>query len=115
MKIERHRRGERCLSGIGVSGGIALGPAHVVVGGGMDVPERHLPARAVTDEQTRFGGAVEAARDELAALVAKAERLPGAARDEMTFLLDAHLQMLTGSRLVRGVYRRIDDTRINAE
>jgi phosphotransferase system enzyme I (PtsI) len=115
MKIERHRRGERCLSGIGVSGGIALGPAHVVAGGGMDVPERHLPARAVADEQTRFGGAVEAARDELTTLIAKAERLPGAARDEMTFLLDAHLQMLTGSRLVRGVYRRIDDTRINAE
>jgi phosphotransferase system enzyme I (PtsI) len=115
MRIERRRRGNRRLSGIGASGGIALGPAHVVAGGGMDVPERRLAVRAVAAEQTRFGAAVEAAREELTALAARAERLPGAARGEMTFLLDAHLQMLTGSRLVRGVYRRIGDKRVNAE
>jgi phosphoenolpyruvate-protein phosphotransferase (PTS system enzyme I) len=115
MRIERRRRDNRRLSGIGASGGIALGLAHVVAGGGMDVPERRLAARAVAAEQTRFDAAVEAAREELTALAARAERLPGAARGEMTFLLDAHLQMLTGSRLVRGVYRRIGDKRVNAE
>ena len=108
-------RTERRLSGIGVAAGICIGRAHVIEGSGLDAAERRLPVRAVAGEQARFADAVAAARDELSGLAERAETLPGAARTELTFLLDAHLQMLTGSRLVRGVHHRIADARINAE
>ena len=117
MRTERQRRGrgERRLTGIGASVGICLGPAHVVEGGGLDVPVRRIAVREVAGEQARFAAAVEAARTEVAGLAERAETLPAPARDELAFLLEAHLQMLTGSRLVRGVHRRIGAARVNAE
>ena len=38
-----------------------------------------------------------------------------AAAEELGYLLEAHLQMLSGSRLIRGVERRIKEERVNAE
>ena len=38
-----------------------------------------------------------------------------AAGEELGYILDAHLQMLSGSRLIRGVQKRIASERINAE
>ena len=113
-KVRRRRR-EQTLRGIGVAAGIGLGPAQVVDRGGFDVPERRIPARDVNLEQNRFADAVAAARRELTGLAGRAEKLPVATRNELGYVLDAHLQMLSGSRLIRGVHQRIGDARINAE
>jgi phosphotransferase system enzyme I (PtsI) len=117
MKTERKRKPRReiVLSGIGVSAGVAIGPVHRIEGGGLDVAVYRISARRVAGEQDRFAEAVTAARDEVADLAERAESLPRATRDELVFLLEAHLQMLSGSRLVRGVHQRIGDKRINAE
>ncbi|MBI3710740.1 MAG: phosphoenolpyruvate--protein phosphotransferase, partial [Proteobacteria bacterium] len=48
-------------------------------------------------------------------LKAKSRALHGALAEEVEVLLDAHHQMLSGSRLLRGVERRIADEHINAE
>ena len=48
-------------------------------------------------------------------LKTKAAALPGSAAEEVGYLLDAHLAMLSNSRLVRGVDQRIARPRINAE
>jgi phosphotransferase system enzyme I (PtsI) len=123
MKPERKResakrgrlRAERVFDGLGVSQGIAIGPAHVVEAGYIDVPEYAIAEDAVAAEQERFADAVARSQRQLKKLKEKSAALHGTAAEELGFLLDAGLQMLTGSRVVRGVERRIADERINAE
>lgn len=109
------RDAERIFSGLGVSAGVAIGPAHVRETGAMEVPEYPIPADKVEAERTRFADAAAHARKQVKKLKLKAAALPEAAAEEIGYLLDAHLQMLTNSRLIRGVERRILDQRQNAE
>ncbi|WP_240002573.1 phosphoenolpyruvate--protein phosphotransferase [Oleisolibacter albus] len=103
------------LRGLGVSPGIAIGPAHVVEAGAVQVPEYVLMPDAVEAEVERFSAATEKARRQLRKLQGKASLLPGAAAEDVAILLEAHLAMLSGSRLIRGVERRIRAERQNAE
>ena len=106
-------RAELKYSGLGVSAGIAIGPAHVMERGLIDVPEY-----CVTDieaELTRFDEAVQFSIKQVEKLRTKASTLSEAAAEELNYLLEAHLQMLTGSRLVRGVEERIRVDKLNAE
>ncbi len=105
----------RSLRGLGVSSGVAIGPAHVVESGSVTIPEYSLPADAVEGEVTRFNEAATKARRQIKKLKSKALVLPDSASEEIGFLLDAHLSMLTNSRLTRGVERRIKQDHINAE
>lgn len=106
---------ERVLRGMAVSAGIAIGPAHVVESGAIQVPEYCVQPTAVAEEVERFQAAVEKARRQVKKLKSKAATLPEAAAEDVGFLLEAHLAMLTGSRLIRGVERRITDEFQNAE
>ena len=124
MKTERKRdgaarrgrlRAERVFDGLGVSPGVAIGPAHVVEAGFIDVPEYAIAEDAVAAEQQRFAEALAKSQRQLKKLKDKSAALHGTAAEELGFLLDARLQMLTGSRVVRGVERRIAEQRINAE
>ncbi len=74
------------------------------------VPRDHIEA-----ERQRLVEATGAASDEIERLHVTAGALPGAAGEEMGFLLDAYQQMLKGSRLIRGADRRITVDHINAE
>ncbi len=121
MKTERRSRraapgrGERVFEGLGVAPGIAIGTAHLVESGVAQVPEYRLEPGQVEAEQQRFAEAVAKAQKQIRKLKGKAQNLPPAVAEEVGFLLDAHLQMLTGSRVVRGVERRIAHDRMNAE
>ena len=106
---------EQRLSGIGVSAGIAIGPAYIGEGGPIVVAETVIAESAVGAERARFADAVATAQKQLRNLRARAAALPGAAGEELPHLLDAHLAMLTNSRLVRGVNQRIASSKINAE
>ena len=106
---------ERRLLGLGVSPGIAIGPAHIAEGGDLPVRESHLPETEIGVECGRFAEAVAVSLRQLRKLKAKASGLPESAAEEVGYLLDAHLAMLSNSRLVRGVEQRIARTRINAE
>ena len=106
---------QRVYEGLGVSGGVAIGPAHVSESGVLAVPEYEIEPAAVAAEQARFAEAVQRARKQLIKLKGRLAHRPSAAAEELGYLLDAHLQMLTGSRLVRGVEGRIARQRINAE
>jgi phosphoenolpyruvate-protein phosphotransferase (PTS system enzyme I) len=107
--------GERVFQGLGVSAGVAIGPAHVREAGALEVPEYAVPAHKAEAEQRRFAVAIEQSKKQVHKLKAKAAALRGAAAEELGYLLDAHLQMLTGSRLVRGADKRIRRDHINAE
>src|SRR5215467_4839506 len=106
---------ERKLSGLGVSPGIAIGTAHIAEGGDLPVRESHLPENGIEAERARFAEAIAVSLKQLRRLKAKAAELPESAAEEVGYLLDAHLAMLSNSRLVRGVDQRIARTRINAE
>ncbi|HWA42599.1 MAG TPA: phosphoenolpyruvate--protein phosphotransferase [Hypericibacter adhaerens] len=124
MKAERERaarprkrgpaKGELVFEGLGVSPGIAVGPAHVVEGGSVHVPEYRIEPDQIEAERARFSAAVAKAQKQLVKLKGKSANLPGTAAEEIGFLLDAHLQMLTGSRVVRGVEKLIEEG-LNAE
>jgi phosphotransferase system enzyme I (PtsI) len=124
MKPERKRdgaarrgrpRAERFFDGLGVSPGIAIGPAHVVEAGFIDVPEYTIAEDAVEAERHRFADALAKSQRQLKKLKDKSAGLHGTAAEELGFLLDARMQMLAGSRVVRGVERRIAEQRVNAE
>jgi phosphoenolpyruvate-protein phosphotransferase (PTS system enzyme I) len=121
MRIEeaeaegRRNAAERILSGLGVSPGIAIGPAHVGDGGALPIRERHLPEAEVDSECHRLAEAISVSLKQLRKLKAKSAALPASAAEEVGYLLDAHQAMLSNSRLVRGAEERIGRTRINAE
>jgi len=113
--MSKAQRKERKATGLGVSRGIAIGPAYVTESGTLDVPTQSIAAKAVDAEVERFEAAVDKARDQIGKLSSKAEALPANAAEELGYLLAAHGQMLEGSRLVRGVAERIRKGRMNAE
>ncbi len=106
---------EQRLSGVGVSSGIAIGPAYLVEGGDLPVHETHILETEVEAEHARFSEAVEISLKQLRKLKAKTSGLPESAAEEIGYLLDAHTAMLSNSRLVRGAGDRIGRQRINAE
>ena len=106
---------EQVFEGLGVSPGVAVGPAHVVEPGIADVPKRRIAADGIEAERERFAAAVTRAKTQIRRLRGKAAALPGSAAEELGYLLDAHALMLADSRLVRGVDRRIAEDGINAE
>ncbi len=79
------------------------------------MPEYRIEAGGIEAELARFRGAVQLSLKQLKKLKTKSAAVHGAAAEEMGYLLDAHLAMLFNSRLVRGVERRIEEDRINAE
>ncbi|PWC55024.1 phosphoenolpyruvate--protein phosphotransferase [Azospirillum sp. TSO22-1] len=105
----------RTLRGLGVSPGIAIGPAHIVESGAVRVPEYALQADQIDAEVERFADACGKARRQIRKLKTKALVLPESASEEIGILMDAHLAMLTNSRLTRGVERRIREEAVNAE
>jgi len=115
----KHRRGggegQSVFQGLGVAPGIAIGPAHVH---GAELPafaESVVAADQAETERGRFRAAVESSKKQLSKLKQKTASLPPAAAEELGYLLDAHIQMLSQSRLVRGVDKRIAESLATAE
>jgi phosphoenolpyruvate-protein phosphotransferase (PTS system enzyme I) len=108
-------RTERRLDGLGIAPGIAVGSAFISDHSAIPVSERRIESSEIAGEQERLETAVQTSLKQLRKLRAKAAALPGAAADEMGYLLDAHLAMLSRSRFVRGVERRVAEDRVNAE
>ena len=103
------------LSGLAVSAGVAIGPAHLVESGFEQVPEYRLEEADLAGERERFAEALAKSRRQIKKLKAKAQALPEQAAEDIGYLLDAHAAILSGSRLLRGVETRIAEERVNAE
>ena len=117
MRIEgmAGERTTQVLEGLGVAPGIAIGPAHLLEAGAIPVAVHKLGEQEVAGELERFNAAVTKGQKQLRKLKTKSASLPGAAAEEIGYLLEAYLQMLSGSRLLRGVERRIREDLVNAE
>jgi phosphotransferase system enzyme I (PtsI) len=103
------------LEGLGVGRGVSIGIAVLHETGAVNVAEYRVPASRIEAERQRFQEAVEASGLQIDRLRQESRALPPAAAEELGYLLDAYRQMLGGSRLVRGVDRRILEDQINAE
>lgn len=103
------------LGGVGVSFGVAVGPAYLLDRGSLRVPEYRITPEDVPAECDRFTEAIDQARQQLEDLQQKASRLTGAAAEEFGYLMDAHFLMLKGSRLIRSVAHVIASEKINSE
>jgi phosphotransferase system enzyme I (PtsI) len=100
------------IHGIGVSGGIAIGRAHLVSHTKLEVAHYDVPPEQVSDEVSRFDRAVAAVRHELGQL---RHMMPAGAPAEFAAFIDLHLMILNDSTL-SGTPRTIIETeRCNAE
>jgi phosphotransferase system enzyme I (PtsI) len=107
---------ELVFNGMAVGAGVAIGVVYRHDSrASVHVNEQPIPASKVRSEQHRLLEAAARAAGQVEKLQSEAKRMSGAAGEEIGYLLDAYHQMLSGSRLIRGVQKRIDTDQINAE
>ncbi len=100
------------LTGIGVSRGIAIGKAHILQRGDLEVLEYSIPAHLVDDEIQRFRRALEIARSQLNAIRG---RIPPNTRADIVEFIDTHILMLEDSTLTVAPEHLIVTLQCNAE
>ncbi|HEY6000157.1 MAG TPA: phosphoenolpyruvate--protein phosphotransferase [bacterium] len=100
------------LVGIGVSPGIAIGPAFVLEKTDFTAHRWEIPGGGTAAEVRRFRAAVAASAAQLRAFRRRLARDLG---PQHVYLLDAHLLMLRDRMFGDGVARLIREDRVNAE
>lgn len=100
------------LSGIGVSRGVAIGKAHVILRGSIEVLESAISDHLVEDEVSRFLNAVDSARRQLRAIH---EHIPASTGVDITAFIETHLLMLDDAMLVNVPVDLIREHHCNAE
>ena len=100
------------LSGIGISRGVAIGRAHIILRGSIEVVESAIPEHLVDDEIARFLQAVSDARQQLESL---REHVPANTRPDLAAFIDTHLLMLDDTTLVETPVELIRKHGCNAE
>ena len=108
-------RPERRLIGIPVSSGIAIGPVFGAAEPPAVITRLKIHAEDTQAEVSRLDAAIAQSRKQLLKLKARLAILPEDSQAEIAPLLDAYLQMIGSSRLVRGVRRRVAETLVSAE
>ncbi|HTZ69252.1 MAG TPA: phosphoenolpyruvate--protein phosphotransferase [Acetobacteraceae bacterium] len=108
-------RGERTLTGIAVSSGIAIGPLHMASEPALELPVVRLAAAPPEAELARLDEAVARSKKQLEKLRARLSVLPEDSQQEIAPLIDGYMQMLSGSRLLRRARECITDASLSAE
>ena len=100
------------LHGIGVSRGIAIGKAHLLERGQLDVTEYAIPAGEIEREVKRLEHALTIGRQQLRAI---RDHIPQQTSADISAFIDTHLLMLEDSALTHEPARIIRETACNAE
>jgi len=100
------------MHGIGVSGGIAIGHAHIFLGMSSEVDHYEIPLYDVHREQRRYDRAVKEVREELEEL---AETVRHSAASELAPFVNVHLMLLEDSAFSEAPREIIRERRCNAE
>ena len=106
---------ERRLFGIGTCAGVAIGPVFRTTEPPAQVTRHKIQTPEVEAELVRFDAAILQSRKQLIKLRHRLVVLPEESQGEIAPLLDAYIQMLGPSRLVRGVRQRIQERLVSAE
>ncbi|HNN08106.1 MAG TPA: phosphoenolpyruvate--protein phosphotransferase [Azospira sp.] len=99
------------LHGLGVSGGIAIGTAHLISHATLEVAHLTIAPRMVDKEVARFEAALEQVKCELAAMKESTEHAPA----EFGAFLDLHRMILDDPELCEVPKALIRERRCNAE
>ena len=100
------------MHGVAVSGGIAIGFAHLVSHATLEVPHYVLPKHLISDEAARFDSAIQATRHEMESMRA---HIPANAPPEVEAFLDVHLMILNDSSLSKVPRQLLEAQQCNAE
>ena len=100
------------MHGIGVSGGIAIGHAHLFLGMSTEVDHYQIPSHEVSREQRRFDRAVKEVRDELKEL---ADSVRHSASSELAPFVNVHLMLLEDAAFSEAPREIIAEKKCNAE
>jgi phosphoenolpyruvate-protein phosphotransferase (PTS system enzyme I) len=100
------------IHGIGVSGGVAIGHAHLMTHAGREVPRYVVPIERAAEESARFDAAVKQVRTELEELHAS---VPATAPAEIGAFIKLHIMILDDSNLSVAPRRIIETEHCNAE
>ena len=103
---------EKHYQGIGVSPGVAIGPAFVLDSEDPVVWMHRVPKDGVEAELKRFHEAIEATRGNLLTLKKQIGRKMGT---DHAYIFDAHLLMLEDPILTEGVERKVREEQVNVE
>lgn len=106
---------ERRLIGLPACVGVAIGPVFRTVEPPAKITRSKIHAADVPAETARFEAAILQSRRQLLKLRSRLSVLPEESQGEIAPLLDAYLQMLGSSRLVRGARQRIQERLVSAE
>ena len=107
--------GERRLFGIPACAGVAIGPVFRTTEAPPQVTRHRIQAADAPAELARLEAAILQSRKQLLKLRGRLSVLPEEGQGEIAPLLDAYLQMLGPSRLVRGIRTRVGDRLVSAE
>ena len=100
------------MHGVGVSGGIAIGHAHLVSHALLEVAHYVVPAHLVEDEVKRFTQAIDTVRQDLEAI---RRQLPANAPAELGSFVGTHLMILADKSLSEAPIQIIREEQCNAE
>jgi phosphoenolpyruvate-protein phosphotransferase (PTS system enzyme I) len=100
------------IHGIGVSGGVAIGHAHLMTHAGVDVPRYEVPSERAQEECARFDTAVSQVRSEFEELH---KSVPATAPAEIAAFINLHLMILNDSNISVAPRRIIETEQCNAE
>ena len=102
----------RLLQGLGVSRGIAIGPAHIIERDRLDIPEYYVPEKQQDSEARRLVNAVGQAKRQLRAV---RKHISESTSADIVSFIDAHLLMLDDAALTQEPLRMIRQDGYNAE
>ena len=114
-RTEPEPRPERRLVGIPACAGVAIGPVFRTFEAAAVVTRNRIHAADIQGELSRLETAILQSRKQLLKLRARLAVLPEESQGEIAPLLDAYLQMLGPSRLIRGARSRVQDRLVSAE
>ena len=108
-------RPERRLIGIPACAGVAIGPVFRTMEAPAVVTRHRIQAADIQAELARLEAAILQSRKQLLKLRGRLAVLPEESQGEIAPLLDAYLQMLGPSRLIRGARSRVQEKLVSAE
>ena len=100
------------IKGLGVSKGIAMGPAQIVQRGHVEIGMHLIASSEINTEKARFKRAVKSARRQLKAI---RKQIPAQTPENIAEFIDSHLLMLEDAALSDIPAQIIKDRKCNAE
>lgn len=101
------------VRGMGVSGGIAIGPPFVLHGGAVTIEERKLESdEEARQDVDRFHRALDITREQMNHLIDEAKSKYG---KEYSAILESHFLILEDVEMIRGTVKLIQNNFLNAE